>query len=193
MIAKPKEIEALVARIASAMVRNPEALKLAHQEARDGSCFFGLQSSEADEINLIGRGGSRVKALRFFVFKFGSLLRTNYNLNVITEHSGAGVPIRVHTAIAHDPVPDLKLLRDMLAGLDFGTALIGVGPAETADSGLSFTFRVEMKDPRDKREMFAKDSAASEDIAELNLIEALGTLFRAIAAKRGVRYQIETP
>ena len=75
----------------------------------------------------------------------------------------------------------------MLEELDIGSFRVDVGPGAGPRSALTFVFAITVQDSSDYNALTVSPAEPRNDET---IIGALGTLFRAIAKKNGVRYEL---
>jgi predicted RNA-binding protein YlqC (UPF0109 family) len=164
------QITNLLRDLVSTFVERPEALRVAAQPAADGACYFAMKGALEDESKLVGAGGSHVDALALLVAEFGR----------------ADQPPR--DVIDHDPQPARELLCRVLSSLDVGAFAVTVGPGPGPRNSLTFLFEISLHDAVDYKRLTVPVQHVSCENA--TIVAALGTLFRAIAKKNGVRYNL---
>ncbi len=187
-----KTISDLLRDLATGFIDKPAELQIASQESRDGAVYFAMKGALDDEPKLIGRAGAHVDALRFIVFKLGRARTRDFSLRLITEGSPRDRrPVEFRDVIEHDPRPARELLFRVIEALEFKTFSVGVSPGDGARTALTFVFDIKVFDGAAVREIVAPDPAAPAGLESLTLLTALGTIFRAVAKKSGVRYQVD--
>lgn len=181
----PAAVAEAIRTLAMRYVGNPHEIEVGFQEGTDGSCYFGLRSDPRDESRLVGKNGSHVKCLKFLVESVG---KAHGRVFTFRLHSTDGRhepwPV-MKAALNYDFSQDRDLLCEWLSllGIEFFT--VAVTPGKGPRSGLSFDFEVNIKNHQKALEMTAP---AAED--GMSKVGALGTLYRAVAMQKGVRFQV---
>lgn len=180
----------LVARF----TEHPEALEITAQVAppdeqtHNWSCFWMMKGHPEDESKLVGKDGAHVRALEFLVSRFGVARLEVHTFRLITKRKPEPRPQAVpNTAMSYDPQPTADLLSRILAELDLGEFLVRVGPGSGARNKLTFLFEILVRDGLDQRILTVR----ADPNADETIVGAIGTLFRAIAQKDGVRFDIK--
>lgn len=179
--------------IAAAIVERPGEIRAAAQPAEDGACYFALKGHREDESKLVGTGGSHVDALAFLVAAAGAAAGRAFTFRLITEGNPERRPPNPpRDVIDHDPNPARELLRRMLDRLDLRAFEVEVGPGNGPRNSLTFLFSIRVKEEDYRRLTAPPFPPGFEDgrFDEQTVVGALGTLFRAIAKKAGVRYSL---
>ncbi len=184
-----EETRALLLALTARFVAWPGALKLGVQEAGDGSAYFALQGHAKDEPVLIGARGSHVDALAIIVQEIGRAAGRKFTFRLITS---AGKfdrkPEDPRDVVSYDPRPAVELLNRLLASLDLGEFAVAHGPGDGVRQSLTYLFAIKLREERDVAALTASREIEGPGRREpQTLIGALGTLFRAIAKKEGVR------
>lgn len=172
--------------LCSAFLDHPDALEIEAQEA-PGSCFWQIRGHREDESKLVGRDGSHVRALAFLVGRFGAARSEAHTFKLLTERRPEPrPPLKPKKAIRYDTKPVEGLLVRILSELDLGDFFVTVGPGTGARDVLTFVFSIVVKDPLDVRILTVRPDPNSDE----TIVGAIGTLFRAIAKKNGVRFDL---
>jgi predicted RNA-binding protein YlqC (UPF0109 family) len=175
--------EELLRDLVSRFVDHPDALEIAHQVA-EGSTYFVLKPHLEDEGRLIGSSGSHVRALSFFVASLGRAHRTKYTFRLLTAGEPQTRRREELDVLKHDPEPSFLLLERILDAFRVEDYDVGVSPGSGERDSLTFVFAVKVSVAwYDFFTVPGRDNP-------MTIAAALGTLFRAIAKKAGVRYQI---
>ena len=190
------KIQDLLRDLVSAFVEMPGEIVIAHQTSIDGDCYFAMKGALEDEPILIGTRGSHVNALKLLVEKMGDAEERNFNLRLITEGKPQGLRKREKLdVVSHDPSEDIKLLCRVLSavGLDLKSGFaVSVGSGYGPRKSLTFVFEIKVQTD----EQYLQLTVPSESyinrmtMEEATIIGAIGSLFRAIAMKSGVRYNL---
>jgi predicted RNA-binding protein YlqC (UPF0109 family) len=182
----------LIRDLAAGFVEYPEALRVEAQEAEGTTAYFMLKGHDEDESKLVGKQGCHVDALAFLISAIGIVNGWVYTFRLITAKRMMGQPENgPRDAIAYDPEPARILLARILEALSLVGATVTVGPGAGARDCLSFTFAIRVKDEYQFSILTMRhEIIRSERPLSMALIEAIGTLFRAIARKDGARFRI---
>jgi len=190
------KIQNLLRDLVSAFVEIPGEIVIAHQTSIDGDCYFAMKGALEDEPILIGTRGSHVNALKLLVEKMGKAEERTFNFRLITEGEPQGRREREKLdVVSHDPSDDSKLLCRVLAavGLDSNDGFsVSVGSGYGPRKSLTFVFEIKVQTD----EQYLALTVPSEPyvnrltMEEATVIGSVGTLFRAIAMKSGVRYNL---
>ena len=179
--------EALLKELVCAIVSKPEELRVVSQwtKERDG-CFFGIKGAPADDGILLGKQRSHFDALDAVMDRIGYAQRKTFTLAIRTTPMLDEPPRREFVqSFEHDPKKSAELLRRILVAMGISDFRIEVGPDSIARHGLSFVFTIHTTD------YFAGILLRFfEDDPGESLVTVMGTLWRAIAMRQGVRYQI---
>jgi predicted RNA-binding protein YlqC (UPF0109 family) len=182
-----EQTESLLRDLVSRFVEKPDALRIAKQEAQDGSCYFVLAGDPDDGGRLAGKEGSHVDALALIVFAFGKANGRAYTFRLVNgPRPEFRAKLEPRAAVEYDAEPARELLGRVLAAMDLGEFAVDVGPGAGSRHALTFVFTVRVKDVRDQLALTNPIDPNSPD----TLVGALGTLFRAIAKKDGVRMNL---
>lgn len=191
--------EQLLHDIACAFVEHPEDITIASQPSLDGAIYFALKGHPGDEGRLVGTGGCHVDALTFLVALLGQADGDVYTFRLITRQGPRqNTPIADRHVVGFDPRPARELLLRILVELGFDEATVEVGPGSGARHALTFNFTINAGSLADyelllsetKVVIFPASDNKPEKAIKMRPIEALGTLFRAIAKREGVRFSI---
>lgn len=194
-----QQLSDLLRDLAGALVDKPEAIRVATQAALDGTSYWAVKGDPEDESKLVGRDGSHVNALRLVVQEIGRANGKVYTFRLITDNDArARPPGNPRDVLEYDPRPARDLLCRILAELELAEFAVEVGPGAGPRNSLRFDFAVRVKEAADysellkpRRLVLREGSARAEEVAvEMPIVDALGTLFRAIAKRAGVRFQI---
>lgn len=191
--------EQLLHDLACAFVEHPDRIEVASQPSLDGAVYFALKGHPGDEGRLVGTGGCHVDALTFLVALLGQADGAIYTFRLITrQEPRQNTPLEPRHVVGFDPRPTLKLLARILMGLGFANAIVEAGPGVGARQSLSFNFTIKLESLADydrllretKVVIFPPTADKPEKAITMRPIEALGTLFRAIAKRLGVRFNL---
>lgn len=183
-----QKTEQLLRDLAASLVEHPEALRVAHQIAEDGSIYWAMKGHDDDEPKLVGQRGSHVDAITLLVSQIGKANGKPYTFRLITINAPIDRPkAPPRDVIDYDPAPAKNLLVRILESLEIGAFAVSVGPGPGARNSLTFVFTIGVNDISDFMTLtYRPDPKADETIEG-----ALGTLYRAIAKKDGVRFFIK--
>lgn len=180
--------QAILRDLVAAFTFHPEAIEIDSQVAA-GSVYWMLRGHPDDEPVLIGKQGGHVRALTFLIQEIGKARGETHTFRLMTEHKPrARPPMEQRSAMRFDPEPARELLVRVLQELAIGDFLVEVGPGVGERRALMFEFTITVRDQRDANVLLAHH--VDEDNAN-SLVETLGTLFRAIAKKNGVRFEVK--
>lgn len=176
----------LLRDLVHAFTMHPEALQLEAQHTT-GAALWIMKGHKDDERFLVGSGGSHVRALSFLVRCIGLARREQYTFKLITiQAPRKRPPMDPNDAITHDPEPTRALLERILQELSIGSFSVDVGPGVGPRAALTYVFTIRVKDGADYNALTVAPFPESTE----TIVGALGTLFRAIAKKNGVRFDI---
>lgn len=182
-----KRTETILRDLIASFTTHPEAVQIDAQLA-PGSAYWMVKGHPEDEPILVGKQGSHVRALAFLVYSFGAARKEHHTFRLITEQAPrVRPPMQQLAAMRHKPEPARLLLVRLLEELYIGSFRVEVGPGTGPRSALTFVFAITVQDSRDYN---ALTVSAAEPRTDETIIGALGTLFRAIAKKNGVRYEL---
>lgn len=178
--------ESILRALVGAYVTHPEDLQIATHAKVDGSQLWTLKGHLEDEGMLVGSRGSHVDALDFLVRQFGEAEGKRWSFLLVTRPKVGGPrPHEQHRDdFKHDPRPSQDLLTQIVAEVVAGAFDVAV--TRSMDPELTFSFAIRVRDPEDFARLVKPARAGGPSI-----ITALGTLFRAIAKKKQVRYQLD--
>ncbi len=191
--------ENLIHEIASAFVDKPEALEVVSQPALDKAVYFALKGHPGDEGRLVGTGGSHVDALTFLVAMVGRATGEKFTFRLITcARPDERTTMKLNHVLTYDCTRVQSLLERVLVALGFGDVEVDVGPSKGPQFSLSFAFKLIAHEAATRERLinpvkiviFPATDEKPEKAIEMRLVEALGTLFRAIARKDGVKFSI---
>ncbi len=176
----------LLRDLVHAFTMHPGDLELEVQHA-DGAALWMIKGNKEDEPFLVGKGGSHVRALSFLVRCIGLARREKYTFTLITRQAPkVRPPMEPNAAIKHDPSPSQALLVRILEELAIDLFTVSVGPGSGPRNTLTFLFEIFVRDVADYNALTVSPFPDSSE----TIVGALGTLFRAIAKKNGVRFDI---
>ncbi len=178
-----ENVRALVHEFVASYVDKPEALRVEFQQAETGDVYWMMKGDIDDEGKLVGKEGTHVDALTQIIGAIGRARGSAYTFRLLTR-GGSIKKERPRDVIAYDPKRAHALLIRILVALGVG-ARVRVGPGNGPRQSLTFVFTIESAAPEDYAALVRVDGEFGTTI-----VAALGTLFRAIAKKDGVRFQI---
>lgn len=191
--------ENLIHDLAAAFVDKPEALLTSSQVALDGAIYFSLKGHPIDEGRLVGTKGCHVDALTFLLVLVGQAQDERFTFRLITrQEPRQNKPLDDRHVVSYDPERIRQLLARILDELGFDNCAVSVGPWAGAQHSLSFSFTIKPESSADyellmkeiKAVIFPATEVYAEKSMTLRIVEVLGTIFRAIAKKDGVRFSI---
>lgn len=191
--------ENLLRDLVAAFVQHPESVVVVSQPSLDGSVYFALRGHTGDEGRLVGSGGCHVDALTFLVGLLGQVEGLNYTFRLITNQAPRQTtPLTARHVAQYDPERVRALLGRLMEELGFDNCSVTAGPPKGIQHALAFHFTIKPESARDfdllLREVtvviFPKTDEHPEKSVRMRLIEALGTILRAIAKHDGVRFSI---
>jgi predicted RNA-binding protein YlqC (UPF0109 family) len=179
--------ETLLRDLLVAIGCRPEAIEIANQLKPSGACYWVFRVHAEDEGKVLGQQGSHVKALTALMMAWGRADKTNYSLRFIDRAPpGTRERPQPEEPLTYDIAPAATLLERCLSNLDLTAFCVEAGPGNDTERMLTFTLKLKL--------MFASDYSAlvrpGNPDGETTLIGALGTLFRAIGRKDGVKIEI---
>jgi predicted RNA-binding protein YlqC (UPF0109 family) len=177
-------------RLLQALADDPEAVQLDSNED-DTQWRFACDVNDAKKI--IGKDGVRTRALRLVLELAGAEARADWVLAMPPVTNGEvryGIERQKATRSRdYSPVRDRDLLGDTLASLGIFATV------EAEETRLGVTLRIEPKHPEAAtalhttyQALFTPNQAEKEP---LSLIAALGTIWRGIGGRQGIRYHIQ--
>lgn len=172
-----------IRQLTTRYVGNPAGIEVAFQDSTDGACYFALRGDQRDDSKLIGQQGSHVNSLNFLIESAGRAQGRTFTFRLHTNE-GRHLPYpNGKDALTYDFRQDRDLLCSWLTALGLENFSVEVTPGKGARSRLSFDFEVRIPNYQKALEMTAPVNGLSK-------IGALGTLYRAIAMQKGVRFQV---
>ena len=191
MTQENQRIAQLIRAVVSAYVDHPEAVRLACQES-PGFCYWAMQGDARDEAQLIGRGGAHVDALALLVMGFGKAVGEVHTFRLITTGNPRTRDRRDKDVLAYDPEPDRLLLMRVVDALGLSPApdvrwTNGDGPRVS----LTYVLRLLLPPKALARLSVPPREQPNPKKAPISYMRAIEDIFQAIAAKAGVRYELE--
>jgi predicted RNA-binding protein YlqC (UPF0109 family) len=178
----------LLRDLVAAFTIHPEAIQI---DATPGGQWVMKGARHEDEPVLVGKHGSHVRALSFLVRAIGEARGESYSLKLITTHEPRDRVTKKKIAETHDPAPAAELLGRILAELSIGDYMVETEQGQTVDMLLAFNLTIRVRQFADYNALtVAPGSTSPVVVTSETLVGALGTLFRAIAKKIGVRYDL---
>lgn len=178
------DAEQLIRDLVSAYIDHPAQLKIGSQESEDGAIEWAVECGERDQGKMIGYRGCHVRALALIIETMGNANRRTWILNLKDQ----GAPKRIDSvsrkAARHDPMYHVQLLSRVIAAIGLDKIETEAMPDGISPFGeLSFRFYA--------RTSFAEDYILDgENDRGETVRAAIDTLYRAIAKRCGVRYQL---
>ena len=182
----------LIRDLTAAFVDHPETIRAEAQEGEDATAYFMLKGHDDDESKLVGTGGSHVDALAFLIAAIGVANEWTYTFRLLTKGLPRETPKREQrNAISYDPEPARLLLVRILHALDFTGYEVAVSPGAGARDSLTFAFTIRPGNSDDNAVLRVPHEIELRDrTLRMALIDAIGTLFRAVARRGGVRFHV---
>lgn len=170
----PSQTRDLIVDLVGRYVDRPADLRCEFQTTEKGDVYWMMKGHEADEGKLVGIAGCHVKALERLIVRVGAEQRKTYTFRLLT----IGEPLRrpkqaPRDVIEYDPRPARDLLCRLLDALAVQRFTVEVGPGSDPRRSLTFVFTVK-----------------TASYIDAETLDALGTLYRAIAKRDGIRFQI---
>lgn len=199
MITVPHPTENLIHELAAAFVDKPEALEIVSQPALDKAVYFALKGHPGDEGRLVGTGGSHVDALTFLVAMIGRATGEKFTFRLVTcARPDERTTMKPRHVLTYDPERARALLDRLVTALGVTGHLVTADKPNGPQFSLSFTFTIHTANTADRERLinttkiviFPQTAEKPEKAIEMRVVEALGTLFRAIARKDGVKLSI---
>ena len=187
-----KNAHDLILRIVQAFVAHPDDLRLTNQEGEGGALYWALTCNPKDEAKIIGRAGSHAAALRFIVTQFGRAEGSAWTFRAITD-SGAFNEERAEQVVAkeYDPEAAKNLLLEILCQLEIGDFDVKCDTDEGQRTLLAHRFTIMLENPTDTAALQAQRRFKHGEGETMSTLDALRTVFRAMAKVAGVRFKIE--
>lgn len=176
-------------RLLEAMVDNPEQVKIASDEI-PGGINWGFQCEAGDVRKVIGKQGSRLRALRLVVDLAGREAREEWRIYAPKPSGETRPPVKAQKPATFSPVASILLLCDLLESVGATAAVVSTGSAE---AGFSLQIRPLYAESRTALlEMHeALYAPTQQETQPINLIGSLGTIYRGIAGKNGVKFHLD--
>jgi predicted RNA-binding protein YlqC (UPF0109 family) len=173
----------LLREFVASYVDKPDALRIEFQTAATGDVYWMMKGDFEDEGKLVGKAGTHVDALEFILMAIGRHSGVVYTFRLLTR-GGCEKKEAPRDVIEYDPGRVQVLLTRLLVALGIG-ASVRVGPGAGPRNSLTFVFTIKASAREDYSRLVHVDVNFGSTI-----VAALGTLFRAIAKKDGVRFTI---
>lgn len=177
----------LLRDLLTAFIDYPDELAIEPKDFRD-AVYWSVQGHTDDHPKLVGKGGAHVKAIKYLLLRMGTAVDTVYSFELLDPEPGRRRQESPQkNAESYDPTPACDLLIRLLEGLGIGQYAVESKQDATAINPLRYEFNILVRD----REDYLLLTAYEKDRDGQTIISALGTLFRAIANRDGVRIQLE--
>ena len=173
-------------QLAQRYVRNPVAIEVGFQESKDGACYFVMRGDPRDDPRLIGRKGDHVDALTALVKRAGEAQNRIFTFRLISKPGQSTNSTPIVDALTYDPTADREILHVWLDLLGAENYRVEVSPGTGPRTKLLFNFEITIPD-QVLAESFTKCDGAAHSMSVIN---AIGTLYRAIAKQKGVQFQV---
>lgn len=179
---------ALLQELARRFVDHPEAIKIAATRTGTGEIYFGLSCHEDDEGKLIGKSRSHVDAFSLLIDKMGRASGERWFYRLITKGTPRKTEPERKKTERYNALATADLLARILGELSIGDYVVDVEKGQHAELP-AFILRISVRDNADYCALTYQDPSFGSAQAT-TLIGALGTIFRAIARKDGVWFQL---
>jgi predicted RNA-binding protein YlqC (UPF0109 family) len=164
---------------------HPEEMKI-EPRPLDGGTLWQMKGHLDDEPILVGKKGSHVRAIAFLIENFGRARGEVYSSRLYTERKESDRPgMKPRAAMDYDPTAANELLTRILTNSNVGTFGVAVEKSFGSDGMLTFTFLIRLREAGDYEELTVPAKGQTE-----TLVGSIGTLFRAVAKKAGVEFEI---
>lgn len=192
MIVNEETCSPIIERLLLAMVDNRRAVFL-EANVLPGRVNWSFRVDVDDNGKIIGMDGVHLRAIQLVIELMGKGIGEQWVGNALDPlESHRNAPRRASTPETHSTVEDVRLLNELLVGL-------GVSAFVSQQGNLAegYTFQIAPSRHQDHHalldlhEAIYRRNQKSRD--PLNLIGALGTLFRSIGRRQGVRYKTGVP
>lgn len=182
----------VIERLIAALCDQPRAVELTARSL-PGRVNWILRADVNDMPKIVGMNGCRIRVLQLAVELMGKAAGEQWALDYASpsgeRHDKApDTPAPRH----HSTAPDLTTLHQVLASIGIVAAVTVAGDVE---SGFTFSLRPSRHEDNDRlqEKHTALYVSGQLDCKPLNLLMGLGTVFRSIGRRQGVRYQIKLP
>ncbi len=190
MIINEETASPIIERLLLALVDDPRAVQL-EANCLPGRVNWSFRVDVNDTGKVIGKGGTHLRAIQLIIELMGKAAREEWHAKP-NDPTGKSRERRPDTEPpeSHSPFSDCSLLGSLLALMRINTKVEATG--NVAD-GFVFKIRcVQFQDHDALLDMHAAIYSRNQMEREpLNLIGALGSLFRSIGRRQGVRYRID--
>ena len=182
----PEIVARLLKELAGRYVYFPKDIKVEFQEAKDGSCYFVMQGNPVDDPRLIGRQGDHVDALSCLVERVGKAFGRYYTFRLLSRRGQSATTTPTIDALEYDARPDRDFLCEWLKVLGANGYSVDLTPGDGPRTKLTFNFNVTIPD----RQLVVDFMMSEAKPHSMSVINAIGTLYRAIAKQKGVKFQV---
>ncbi len=180
----------ILIRLLEAMVDQPDLVKISTDEFPSG-INWGFECGPDDVRKVIGKQGSRLRALRLIVDLAGKEAREEWRIfapaptgRITTQSFKAEKPT------GFTPMASLFLLGELITQFRVSASIDYTGNAEDG-----YSLQVRPEDNEGKTTLLEMHPALYSDnqveTQPINLIGSLGTLWRGIAGKNGVKFHLD--
>lgn len=186
--------------LVSRFVEKPDALKLEMHASPGGDCYWMLKGDPKDDSKLIGKSGAHVNALTFLLAQLGQAAGHTYSFRLFTEDTErrGHFMARAEDPMTYDVEPTRALLESILEMLLAGEFAVQAVPSVGAFAKLTFDFNINLADPADREDLQKTKRLViapatrlrGERSISMTTLDAIKTLFEAIANTEGVWFQI---
>jgi predicted RNA-binding protein YlqC (UPF0109 family) len=182
-----RKLTDLIRAIVAGIVAKEDAIEIASQPAT-GSCYWMMRVAPEDDSKAIGKDGAHARALALLIDAWGRAENEVHTFRLINnEERIERPPDKPRDVMSFDTTPARELLSRVLSNLSLDGFAIDVGPGSGIRDTLTFMFTIRVATDADHRELLRPRNGRGR---ENTLIAAIGTLFRAIARKNGVAFEL---
>lgn len=179
-------IETLLRDLLTLVVDEPAALEIARQPG-PGSCYWMLRCAPDDESKITGVKASHVKAIAALLSGWGAAEGERHTFRFLHRQEPRPRPRDPAKDVMHyDTEPARLLLIRCLEKLDLAGFGVACGPGGGARHMLTFEFSIHLMTESDNGRLIQQGPPDGFT----TLLAALGTIFRAIGRKAGVKIEI---
>lgn len=184
--------QTVLERLISSLCDNPREVEVRRSSLKGREAW--VFNCAADDIGkVVAKRGVRLRALRLIVAVAGLQRQEDWHLSPAEEAKGERTPggsAPAEIPELHNALPDLNLLQDLLNELKIAAHIEVQGDV---DHGFRFSIApVLIQDNTALLEPYAALYSQSQpETQPLNLISALGCVWRSVGARAGVRYGVQ--
>lgn len=193
MIVSVDNCAPIIERLLMALVDDKRSVEL-NANCLPGRINWLFRVNINDTGKVIGKGGSHLRALQLIVRQIGRAAGEEWTANPLdpTGDKREGQAGSALTPKTHSNREDRELLCELLTALQIQAEVLSAG---TVKDG--FVFKIEAAGQQHLAALLESHKVdyklnGEMMVEEANLQGALGSLFRAIARRQGVRYRLTT-